>query len=388
LALPILMVLWTNLHGGFVVGIILIGGYAAGEIIQAAFEPSAERRRKLFAQSLPYLVAAAACALATFVNPYTYRLHVHIVEFLREPYHQENIIEFFSPSFHPEKARYFEVLLALGVVTACWKMYLREFAPAVLILFWAHAALFSARNIPIYVLIAAPAIGQGLAHLAHLLSIANVAAWCKRSMRSFLDFGAEVSTMDRIARLHLVSVAGTVFLAFLLYSPAASGNLNAAYDAAAYPVKAMQSDAIRNARAVFTDDEWGDYLIYRLYPNTKVFVDGRSDFYGPVFCLAYLDVLKVKPNWEGTLSRYGVDAILLRADSALSGALKESRNWRLSYDDGIATVFTPARNHKSRIAANEPASTSSAGIPGGKKRGREITNVQQAVISRSLITIN
>ena len=31
---------------------------------------------------------------------------------------------------------------------------------------------------------------------------------------------------------------------------------------------------------IFTHDQWGDYLIYRLYPQTKVFMDGRSDFYG------------------------------------------------------------------------------------------------------------
>jgi hypothetical protein len=382
------MVLWTNLHGGFLAGIILIGGYAAGELLLAAFAPTAGERRKALIRSIPYLLAGLACALATFLNPYTYKLHLHIIEFLREPYHQENIIEFFSPSFHPEKARYFEVLLALGVVTASWKFYRREFAPAILILFWAHAALFSARNIPLYVLVAAPAIAQALAEAACALSGASIAEWCKRSMRSFLDFGAEMGVMDRIPRLYLVSVCGFAFVAFLMYSPAATGNLSATYDAAAYPERAMQTDAIRNARAIFTDDEWGDYLIYRLYPKIKVFVDGRSDFYGPKFCLAYLDVLKVKHNWEGTLAEYGVDAILLRADSALSGALKESKNWRLSYDDGIATVFKPARIHTSQIALHKPAATSSAGISGGKKRGREITNVQQAVISRSLITTN
>jgi hypothetical protein len=386
--LPLLMVLWTNLHGGFLVGIILIGGYAAGELLEATLEPSAQRRRELLARSVPYLLAAGACLLATFVNPYTYNLHVHIFEYLREPYHQENIIEFLSPSFHPVKARYFEVLLALGVVASCWKMYRREFAPALLILFWAHAALFSARNIPIYVLVASPAIAQALTWALGLLSVANVAGWFKRSISGLIDLAAGIGHVDRIARLHVVSACGLMLVAVLMYSPVAAGKLRAAYDSNSYPERAMQTDAIRSAGAIFTDDEWGDYLIYRLYPRTKVFIDGRSDFYGPVFGKAYLDVLAVKHNWERTLSQYRVDAVLLRADSALSGALKQSSNWRTVYDDGMAIVFRPAPSSALQIAVSEAAPTGSAGMSSGKKRDRGITSYQQAVISRSLNPTN
>ena len=49
---------------------------------------------------------------------------------------------------------------------------------------------------------------------------------------------------------------------------------------------------------IFTHDQWGDYLIYRLYPGHKVFVDGRSDFYGDDFEEKYIDVLNVKYGWE------------------------------------------------------------------------------------------
>ncbi len=94
---------------------------------------------------------------------------------------------------------------------------------------------------------------------------------------------------------------------------------------------------------IFTQDEWGDYLIYKLSPRGfKVFVDGRSDFYGGKFGQEYIDVLDVKYNWQQTLDRYGVDTILLPCDAALTGALKESRRWRVAYDDGMAIVFRPA----------------------------------------------
>jgi len=94
---------------------------------------------------------------------------------------------------------------------------------------------------------------------------------------------------------------------------------------------------------VFTNDEWGDYLIYRLSPvGLKVFVDGRSDFYGEKFGQAYIDLMNVKYDWESKLRQYGVDTILLPVATPLASAVKESRNWRVTYDDGVSIVFRPA----------------------------------------------
>src|SRR5262249_22327057 len=91
---------------------------------------------------------------------------------------------------------------------------------------------------------------------------------------------------------------------------------------------------------IFTDDEWGDYLLYTMYP-TKVYIDGRSDMYGDKFCINFIDVMSVKYDWEHSLARHKVDTILLPTSAALAGALKESRNWRVVYDDHIAVIFRP-----------------------------------------------
>jgi hypothetical protein len=95
-------------------------------------------------------------------------------------------------------------------------------------------------------------------------------------------------------------------------------------------------------RQIFADDEWGDYLIYHLYPTKKVFVDGRSDFYGDKFSESYLDLLNVKVGWEKTLDKFSIDTIVLKPEFALTGTLKISQNWRVAYDDGVAVVFRRA----------------------------------------------
>ena len=57
--LPALMLVWTNLHGGFFVGLILVGAYAGGELLRTLFEGRMPTPRG--APSLTYTLPGAAC---------------------------------------------------------------------------------------------------------------------------------------------------------------------------------------------------------------------------------------------------------------------------------------------------------------------------------------
>ena len=129
----------------------------------------------------------------------------------------------------------------------------------------------------------------------------------------------------------------------------------------------------RPAQRIFTHDEWGDYLVYRLSPTgTKVFIDGRSDFYGEKFCQEYIELMNVRYDWEQKLSRYGVDTILLPPDAPLASTIKESRHWRVVYDDGSAIVFRPAGGAAER---GEKVSTSNTG-----GRGRDLPDTESSSV--------
>jgi Flp pilus assembly pilin Flp len=80
-------------------------------------------------------------------------------------------------------------------------------------------------------------------------------------------------------------------------------------------------------------------LIYKLYPSTKVFIDGRSDFYGAEFSKQYLDVMNVQHGWQKSLDKYRIDTIVIAPTFALTQTLKISPDWRIVYDDGVAVVF-------------------------------------------------
>jgi hypothetical protein len=371
--LPALMVLWTNLHGGFFVGIILIGCYAAGEIATWLLEKDSEKAMAGLRRSRPFVLAGLASAAATLVNPYTYRLHVHMWKFLSGASLWRYINEYQPTEFQNNLALWYEPLVFLGVAAAAWCLYRRRFAHAFMLIGWLHLALFSVRNLPIYLLVAAPVVAGMVQELLLRLAQAPLAPWVGRTVRAVESFAADFGVNDGFARTHLASVAGFVAMAAIFYAPAPPAKFRAEYDPKQYPAQAL--GVLRGqemSRSIFADDEWGDYLIYRLYPQTRVFVDGRFDLYGEEFTKRYLDVLNAKYGWEDTLKKYSVDTILLRVDTPLAGALKECRRWRPVYDDGMAIVF----RSESALARRPPqGNQASAGLSGRDVRDREITRV-------------
>jgi hypothetical protein len=374
--LPVLSVIWVNLHAGFFIGILLIAAYAAGELATAMAEAQPERRRAALARGRPYLLSALGCVAASLVNPYFYHLHVCIYQFLADPYAFRHINEYQSLNFQHPLARFFEPMILMGMAAAAWNLYQKRFTQAFLILGCGHLALYSVRNMPIFLIVAAPVVAAAVHEWLLRLSGANVAGWLKRAAAAMEALGAEIGATDRIPRLHLASAAGLVIVTAIFFAPAPPAKFRAEYDSNNYPAAALR--VLRepgSAKRVFTDDEWGDYLIYRLYPSTKVFVDGRADFYGAKFnekYEKYIDVMNVKHGWEAWLNQYGVDTIVLPPDASLAGALKESHRWRVIYDDGIAIVFRAAR--ADRLAGEQ---VSAVPTNGGMERGRKITQTEK-----------
>jgi hypothetical protein len=366
--LPLLMVLWTNLHGGFLAGLVLIGAYAAGEILAAAVEADPALRRAALRRSLPYLGTGAACLLATLVNPYTWRLHLHIAGSLGSDSPMYRWInEWMSVSFFPTSSRYFEALIVLGAAAALWSLLRRRFVYAILILGWMHQALVAARHIPIFAIVAAPVVGEALVEAARRLAGSDLAGWARRAAGFVEELGAEARAFERVGRVHLVSLAALVVVGALMFAPAPPKRFLADYDREKYPLEAIEKlgpEAL--AGDIFANDEWGDYLIYRLFPTTRVFVDGRIDFYGSNFAEEYVDAIAVKGKWEETLARYGVRTALLAKDSALAATMRASANWEKVYEDGVAILFRGASP-----PAGEGETSSNAGDGAGSAGSRE-----------------
>jgi hypothetical protein len=92
----------------------------------------------------------------------------------------------------------------------------------------------------------------------------------------------------------------------------------------------MQTHGIQGK--IFNDWVWGGYLMWRM-PESKVFIDGRGDPYGPGGVVRdYLSAAS-NENSQAVLDKYHVEYVLMPADNPLAMSLKSSRAWTVRYSD-------------------------------------------------------
>jgi hypothetical protein len=367
--LPAMTVPWVNLHGGFVFELMLLGAYAAAESLR--WLCLSDQCRAARTSVIHYAAAMGACFVASLLNPYGINEHRHILEYLHDPYLYEHIMEFQSMSFHHPLAMVWEVMMVLAGIAAYREIRRKQFVYPVLLAGWAHLGLVSGRNLPIFLLVAAPIVAKHVGEMLSSLADAPVAEWVRRAASNLDRLAADVDETDRIGRLHLASVAAVAVVAALIFAPHPPEKFRAEFDPKRYPAKALEflgKPGIQNR--IFTDDEWGDYLIYKMYP-TKAFMDGRSDFYGTKFCQNHIEIMGVKYDWEQRLAKYGVDTILLSPATPLATTIKASHKWRAVYDDGVAIIFRPAGTGRNgeQVSVVQPDS--------GTGRDRKITKSQK-----------
>ena len=353
LLLPTLTILWVNLHGGFFVAIVLLATYglgaAAEELVRGRSDSGWVRARK-------YLLAAGACLVASLVNPYGYRLHVHVAQYLGSSFYFKRISEFQSVDFHSFTAAYFETLLVLAIAAAAWHLGKGRLIQALLLLSWSHFALFSVRNIPIFAAVSAPGIGLAIRDWFQFASSRWPVDWRRKLVASLdeLETGLRViATNEHRRHWHLAPWITILVLALLLAHPGHVKALHADFDASAFPIDAATFLSRKGPALplrLYASWQWGGYLIYRLWPSVRVFDDGRTDFYGPRFVEEGLRVWEVRPDWVDIFAKYQVNAALIPVDSALGTVLHERADWRLVYSDRVALMFVKIEKPEMRAA--------------------------------------
>jgi len=316
-----LTVVWTNLHGGFLALILVLGLTAAGLAIEAFLRPAG------WAKPLRYTGLTAACAAASLINPYGYQLHVHVREYLRSDWIRNVVQEFQSPSFRGESMFQLEALLFAGVIVAGSLLRRKQIVEALWILCFAHLALSSVRHAPVFIAVCSPVIASNLSEWYG----AWTAAASKASLPGiFNQMAADAAKGFR--RTSLWPAAVIVTLA-LMNQPL---KWPTDFPEEMFPTQMVHDHAAQitdpNAR-VLTTDQWADYLIYT-NPKQKVFIDGRSDFYGPEVGNEFIRLINGQPDWTTILNKYGFTVALLPVDVPLTQLLKLRPEWQIVADDG------------------------------------------------------
>ncbi|MGA2193284.1 MAG: hypothetical protein ABSG42_07935 [Nitrospirota bacterium] len=338
--LPLITLVWVNLHGGYMMGIFLILIYASGNLILYLFSDADKTAhlRKLKALWL----TAAGTVIATFLNPHGPKILYFPFSLVGRRYIMDNISEWLSPNFHYNTT--FEAMLVLYMaifVLSKKKPDIFEGMTALLLL---HMSLFSARYIPLMALVVTPMAGARAAEaLDNLTSAANAGGLTARLRNRLKGISDNIKTFELRPALHLWVYAAVAFSLTLVLAGGKSSQASVfdfRHSDKVFPVDAVDF-ALRNKIQgnMYNTDSWGGYIIFKCYPRYRVFFDGRSDMYGVPMLKEYEKVARVKLGYEDVLNKYHITWVLYNANSPLCQTLAASGKWKLIYADSTADIL-------------------------------------------------
>jgi hypothetical protein len=261
--LPVICAVWANVHAAVIIGLII---------------------QLIFIQSAPQIVAFLASIAASCLNPFGYRV-------LTVPFELTRIIdsgvlnneEWHHPTF--QKVPFYFVALGITIV-----------------LLVAQTLLSVRRQTRVSV-----------AHLGVALFFAYISLKYIRNVGLFCTFmpmlvAAEVGRLKQMWRRVIVAI-GVLSAAFVLvfYFPFERGFGEASY----FPDRIAQVTRERNLRGhMLNSYSFGGYLIWKLWPQRRVFIDGRNEVYLPL-----LERLKASRDdsraWNALLRDYQIEYALL-----------------------------------------------------------------------------
>ncbi len=197
-------------------------------------------------------------------------------------------------------------------------------------------ALYSVRNVPLFAIVAMP-------FLAGLLS-EWLASHHHRLKALERLYHADRRILDIDLKLRGAFLPGiTIVLALAGLRSGMELDFQRAgnrFDPRVFPVEATDW-LVKHPQAgrPFNYFPWGGYLLYRLWPNQTVFIDGQTDFYGEELTRQYEQVLTLSPGWEDILEQYAVDWVIFPAGEALAVELRGQPGWTMLYEDPTAIIF-------------------------------------------------
>jgi hypothetical protein len=321
------MLLWGNMHGGHVLGQVVLLLFIVLEGVKfahPALRPgSREGYRRL-------LTIGGAGLAASLVNPnlwYAFRASLSSVPFWMQNEEYKSTVVFFRDQ---PLVAIFWVALVLAALSVVWNIRKADITWTAMLAALGYEGFLHVRYLPLFVIAALPVIGSWL-------------------------------SPERFGRwLRPLVVAGSIAAVAL----ALKGNLPSAerisnalrVNERVYPVRAADFVLANNPSGnLYNTYFWGGYLLWRLGPERKVFVDGRSlsrqsQFEGFSISIAYSNPSDPPPLWKRVLRRYGIGYLIIpRVDASggikldqvanLRRALLASPEWVPVYADDIALVY-------------------------------------------------
>lgn len=285
--IPLLFLIWANMHGGFAIGIVVLSIFIIGTML--------ETRHFDKKNALVLFISF----FATLCNPYGYHLWTEVTKSATDPALRWVIQEWYPAFLFTNLAFWVYTLLSVFLLIR----YHRKFTITSIIVyvFLLISGLASMRNIPIFVIVSFYPTVQAIVYLYEEATVLPLG-------RKRFDTAAIGFSMMSLF-LFIPQVGAYVYGTAILHE--AQGGYPTA--AVAYLRKHLPKGQ------VFASYDWGGYLIWQL-PEKKVFIDGRMPSWRnasapkneSTYALGdYLSIIRKDVPFAKESKKYGIDTVLV-----------------------------------------------------------------------------
>jgi len=326
--IPPLFLLWLNLHAGFALALALLFAYGVGLIVETAVGSTPWTNTRPII--LRVLLLLLACLALVPLSPAGAQLYRYPFDTLRSSGMRSFIVEWFSPDFHDWLYRPFLLVWLLLLIALASSRSRPKGRVIVPLLLTSLAALDAVRHIPIFILVAIPVIAAALpVATGSRAASPHVTKNARRGAPIFSWFQPSFN----LAVVILIAV-------FALVKWVSLARNQDAREAELFPQKAVAFlRASDQPRRIFVYYDWGGYAIWKLYPEYRVFVDGRADLYGDDLLHQFKTALQLRSGWRDVLDGWKVEAVLMPPSCALSQALILDPKWHVAFIDSKAIIL-------------------------------------------------
>ena len=320
---PLLMVAWVNIHGGFIYGPALLGLYALCKAPRWIMQ----WRGKQSLAPCPGMVlgAIALSVIACVANPNFIEGAVYPMEYVTggHSWHKTFISEYKSPDFSGDVFAILGYLIVGATAVFAASSRRASLWEIALVSVFLYTALNWQRNAALFAFAVAPLLALQGTELMGRIGLSRTREQPEERSPTVLYWAIVVA---------LVVAAG-------MSLPTASQRAEERFgeDMPVESVQYIQETGLQGR--MLNTYRWGGYLIWHLWPEHRVMIDGRADVMGRTLAADWQKAHKLLEGWEQVLDDYAIDWALVEENAPLVRGLEEHPDWRLAFEESSARLF-------------------------------------------------
>jgi hypothetical protein len=333
-----LQIFWANSQGLYPIGLFIIGSYWC-EILVAAAPPDPERKH-FFSAPAFFALILFLCCLACVVTPYgingltlPFKIFSRIAPVAKNIYSlniSENVPLMSLTGF---EAGYRILVILIAIIAfLLFALNIKRIRIAHILLFsgFLILAFIAVRNVLLYFLVMIPVISYGVMSADVVLRLGSRSAWTGRFLWTAAVL-AGLSCLWTPVQDHWAMVRA--------YPP------HRALSPFRFPEKIteyLKTNPVRGE--MFNDIRYGGYLIWKLFPEKKVFIDGRLVIRSDRFFQEYLAICEQPDLFPQVAEKFNITHVILPSAIfdrylRLIKWLYESSDWHCEFTDGTSFLF-------------------------------------------------